>query len=61
MILTFERGKLEPPPAGSVVSIGVFDGVHLGHQAILEANLEEAGRSGAVPSVITFRCDQRRC
>lgn len=55
MILTFERGKLEPPPAGSVISIGVFDGVHLGHQAILEANLEEAGRSGAVPTVITFR------
>lgn len=42
---------LEP---GSVVSIGVFDGVHLGHQAILAANLARAGESGLTPAVVTF-------
>jgi len=46
---------LGPPPArGSVVSIGVFDGVHLGHQAILAANLARARELGAEPVVVTF-------
>ncbi len=39
---------------GSVVSIGVFDGVHLGHQAILAANLARARKSGLTPAVVTF-------
>ena len=38
----------------AVVSLGVFDGVHLGHQAILAANLAEAGARGAVPTAVTF-------
>ncbi len=43
------------PEAGSVVSIGVFDGVHLGHRAILARNVAVAAELGAVPSVVTFR------
>ncbi len=43
------------PGNGSVLSIGVFDGVHLGHHAILEANVRRARELGAVPTVITFR------
>jgi len=42
-------------PEPSVVSIGVFDGVHLGHAAILEANLAKARQLGATPTVVTFR------
>lgn len=46
----------ESAPVGpSVVSVGVFDGVHLGHRAILEANCRRAGELSAVPTVVTFR------
>lgn len=51
-----ELAELPPPPdAGSVVSIGVFDGVHLGHQAILATNVARARELGARPTVVTFR------
>lgn len=37
-----------------MVSIGVFDGVHLGHEAILAANVQRARELGAQPTVVTF-------
>ena len=37
-----------------MVSIGVFDGIHLGHQAILAKNVERAREGGLVPTVVTF-------
>ena len=60
MITTFERRKLRAAPEGSVLSIGVFDGVHLGHRAILESNVALAGDLGAVPTVLTFRRHPKR-
>ena len=55
MIVCRDTRELGPPPAaGSVVSIGVFDGVHLGHEAILRANLERSAELGARPTVVTF-------
>jgi len=39
---------------GSVLSIGNFDGVHLGHQKILGTVVEAARRAGAKPVVFTF-------
>ena len=53
-------GPQAPAPGGSVVSIGVFDGVHLGHQAILRANVRRARELGATPAVITFRRHPKR-
>ncbi len=38
-----------------MVSVGVFDGVHLGHQAILAANVAHARALSATPTVVTFR------
>lgn len=56
MIVTYERSGLPPPPSrGSVVSVGVFDGVHLGHQAILARNTAGARELGAQSTVVTFR------
>ena len=55
MKATFRRDRLVPAPNGAVVSLGMFDGVHLGHQAILRANVARATALGAEPTVITFR------
>jgi riboflavin kinase/FMN adenylyltransferase len=38
----------------SVVAIGVFDGLHLGHQAVLAQLIELADQYDATPTVVTF-------
>lgn len=43
-----------PPAGGTVLAIGNFDGVHLGHRAILEALVAMAGELGASPWIYTF-------
>jgi riboflavin kinase/FMN adenylyltransferase len=47
-----ERGPNRGP---AVVSLGVFDGVHLGHQAILAVNVARARKGKLLPTVVTFR------
>lgn len=39
---------------GTVLTLGVFDGLHLGHQAIMNTVVERANAIGAVPTAITF-------
>ena len=60
----FQRiGDLAMLPAslrGGVVAIGNFDGVHRGHQAVLERALEEAGRRGVPALVLTFEPHPRK-
>ena len=36
------------------LAIGMFDGVHLGHRAVIEAAVQSARRSGGVAVVLTF-------
>jgi riboflavin kinase/FMN adenylyltransferase len=36
------------------VAIGIFDGVHLGHRAVIEAAVQSARHSGGVSIVLTF-------
>ncbi|HVK05716.1 MAG TPA: hypothetical protein VM490_19760, partial [Armatimonadaceae bacterium] len=47
-----------PPPAPAAVALGVFDGVHRGHQELLAAMLREATSPDAsqalLPAVLTF-------
>ncbi len=38
----------------TAVTVGVFDGVHVGHQRILKDLVTHARRSGLLPSVVTF-------
>jgi riboflavin kinase/FMN adenylyltransferase len=39
---------------GSVLAIGNFDGIHLGHQTILQEATNRAAKSGAVATALTF-------
>lgn len=43
------------PDRDSVVTVGVFDGVHLGHQHLISSTVEEARRSDRFSIVATFR------
>ena len=38
----------------SVVTIGSYDGVHLGHRAVIGQARSEAARDGAASVVVTF-------
>jgi riboflavin kinase/FMN adenylyltransferase len=38
----------------AAVTVGFFDGVHLGHQAVLGRTVEVAGARGVVPVAVTF-------
>ena len=46
--------QLAPPPEGTVVTIGNFDGVHLGHRAIFRRVVGEARARQAAATVVTF-------
>ena len=43
------------PDRESVLTIGVFDGVHRGHRRLISHLMEEAGRIGLLAGVVTFR------
>lgn len=44
----------DAPESGRVVAIGVFDGVHRGHQRILWQAIDEARDIGALAAAVTF-------
>src|SRR6201988_2250133 len=46
-----DNGEIQRP---TVLTLGVFDGFHLGHQLIMQTVVERARAVGAVPTVITF-------
>jgi riboflavin kinase/FMN adenylyltransferase len=45
---------------GSVLAIGTFDGIHLGHQAILRAAVQRAAKTGDVATALTFDPSPRK-
>ena len=46
-----DNAKIARP---TVVTLGVFDGLHLGHQLIMRTVVERARAIHAVPTAITF-------
>jgi riboflavin kinase / FMN adenylyltransferase len=46
--------RLPPLPRGSTVTVGSFDGVHLGHQAVLREIARRADAAGRVSVLVTF-------
>ncbi|MFM9872263.1 MAG: bifunctional riboflavin kinase/FAD synthetase [Fimbriimonadaceae bacterium] len=51
MLIHFGPDHLNPEWAGSVVCIGTFDGVHLGHQTLIKKTVE-LGHQKHLPSVV---------
>jgi riboflavin kinase / FMN adenylyltransferase len=49
-----EPGPCARPAAGTAVAIGVFDGVHLGHQHVLAEARRLAAERRALSAVVTF-------
>jgi riboflavin kinase/FMN adenylyltransferase len=47
-------GSCPHPDAGTVVTIGAYDGVHLGHQTVIAAVRRRAEAGGMESAVITF-------
>ena len=45
---------LVTPPSGSAVTIGFFDGVHLGHRALLADTVDVAREKGLTSVAVTF-------
>ena len=54
MIHRLEDLPPAPPPEGAVVTVGAFDGVHVGHRKILETVRVAAAHTGARPVLLTF-------
>ncbi len=55
--LVLIRNRLEDLPALGVplhLALGVFDGVHVGHQAVIARAVEAAGKDGGLAGVLTF-------
>ena len=44
----------QPPRGNTVLAIGVFDGVHIGHQHLLDRLKETASQKGMLSGVLTF-------
>ncbi|HTV24098.1 MAG TPA: riboflavin biosynthesis protein RibF [Polyangiaceae bacterium] len=46
--------QLAPKPGSSLVMVGNFDGVHVGHRWVLERGIQAAAAAGLDPVVLTF-------
>ena len=54
MEIVTESAPLAPPAGGSAVTIGAYDGVHLGHRALLAELRTRADADGLATVVVTF-------
>lgn len=54
MEVLHDVGACPRPPSGSVVTIGAYDGVHMGHQAVIAQVRRQAAAGGHESAVVTF-------
>jgi riboflavin kinase / FMN adenylyltransferase len=54
MDIVTDLSNCVPPEGGSAVTIGAYDGVHLGHRALLAELAERARADGLTTAVVTF-------
>jgi len=54
MEIVTDLSTCTPPPGGSAVTIGAYDGVHLGHRALLGELQARAQADGLCTTVVTF-------
>lgn len=54
MKVTVGLENLEAPLEGSSVTIGTFDGVHLGHRSLIARAVEDASRRGTRSTAVTW-------
>jgi riboflavin kinase/FMN adenylyltransferase len=55
MILITDLSKIEKRFTGSIVTLGNFDGLHLGHQELIKKIIQRAKETGSLSMVVTFR------
>ena len=54
MDIVTDLASSAPPDGGSAVTIGAYDGVHLGHRALLAELADRARADGLTTAVVTF-------
>lgn len=54
MQIVTDRDPCPAPPEGTVVTIGAYDGVHLGHRAVIGEVRSQAAAQGRRSAVVTF-------
>lgn len=54
MDVVTDPGRCPSPPNGTVVTIGVYDGVHVGHRAVLAEVRDLADKRSCDTAVVTF-------
>ena len=55
IISQFAPLPLAQPEKGTAVAMGYFDGIHIGHRAVIEGAVQWAKTHDAAPAVFTFR------
>ena len=55
MLLITDLSQIQTPFASSVVTLGNFDGIHIGHQELIRMVISRARAIGGTSVVVTFR------
>ena len=55
IISQFAPLPLAAPENGTAVAMGFFDGIHIGHRAVIDGAVQWAREHGAAPAVFTFK------